>query len=79
MRIKSELVPYLQAFGAIDAYVSIHKLYASHKDNKNGQFCIPTFVKSEKPQIIAKDFWHPFISPEAVITKFPFVRNRKRQ
>ena len=68
MRVKSELIPYIQAFGTIDAYISIYKLYAEHKNNENARFCIPTFATSEKPQIIATAFWHPFISPEAVIT-----------
>lgn len=68
MRIKHELIPYLQAYGMIDAHLSTYKLYAELKDHPNARICIPEFIEHEKPKLIAQDFWHPLINPIAVVT-----------
>lgn len=68
MRIKHELVPYLQAFGAIDAYLSSYKLYAEFRSHPNARTCIPEFIQHERPQLLTENFWHPLINPEIVVT-----------
>ncbi len=68
MRVKHELIPYLQAFGQIDAALSIYKLYVEFQNHPTARICIPEFIQQEKPQINIQDFWHPLINPDIVIT-----------
>lgn len=68
MRIKGELVPYLQAFGAVDAYLSTYKVYEKHKNHNNARMCLPEFIDSETPKLIAQGFWHPLIDAHKVVT-----------
>lgn len=68
MRVKHELIPYLQAFGQIDAALSIYKLYVEFQNHPTARICIPEFIQQEKPQITIQDFWHPLINPNTVIT-----------
>lgn len=67
VRIKGELIPYLQAFGQVDAYLSTAKLYEEFKNHPNATFCLPEFVASERPILLAQNFWHPFIDVDKVI------------
>ena len=67
-RIKGELIPYLEAFGDIDANLAIFKLYNEFKNHPRVKFCLPEFVNSNKPVLVAKEFWHPLISTDFVVT-----------
>ena len=67
-RIKGELIPYLEAFGDIDANLAIFKLYNEFKNHPRVTFCFPEFVNSSKPILVAKEFWHPLINPDFVVT-----------
>lgn len=66
-RIKGELIPYLEAFGQVDAYLSTVKLYEEYKHHPNATFCLPEYIDSTKPMFIAQDFWHPFIDANVVV------------
>ncbi len=68
MRTKSELVPYLETFGQIDAYLSIAKLYQECKQNTHAQYCIPTFIQNKTPILHAQEYWHPLVPCNQVIT-----------
>ncbi len=67
-RIKHELVPYLEAFGQIDAYLAIANLYEEFKHHPNVQFCFPEFVNSTTPVLEAQAYWHPLINVNKVVT-----------
>lgn len=66
-RIKGELIPYFEAFGQIDAYLSTAKLYVEFKNHPNATFCLPKFISSQQPQLLAHNFWHPFIDADKVV------------
>lgn len=68
MRVKEKLVPFLQAYGQIDAYLSVYKLYSQYKDHEHAPICLPTFINQHTPQLVTQDFWHPLIDPNKVIT-----------
>lgn len=66
-RIKGELIPYLEAFGQIDAYLATVKLYEQFKDHENAKFCLPSYINNETPMFIAENFWHPLIDADKVV------------
>lgn len=68
MRVKHELIPYLQMYGYIDAYVSTYKLYAEFKDVSHARICLPEFNQQNNPQLVIKEFWHPLINHSKVVT-----------
>ena len=68
MRVYEELIPYLQAFGNIDATIAAFNLYNNYKNHPNAQICIANFIDQEKPMISAQEFWHPLINANAVVT-----------
>ena len=67
-RIKGELIPYLEAFGDVDARLAVFTLYQEFKNHPRVTFCLPEFVNSNTPVLEAKGFWHPLINPDFVIT-----------
>ena len=67
VRIKGELIPYLEAFGQIDAYLATVKLYDQFKDHPNAQFCLPEYINNDAPIFITNNFWHPLLNPETVV------------
>ena len=68
VRIKHELVPYLETFGQVDAYLAVVKLYQEFKYHPNVQFCFPKFVESQTPILDAQAYWHPLIDANKVVT-----------
>lgn len=68
MRVHTELVPYLQAFGGIDTLVATINFYNEYKTHNNAQVCIAQFVDQETPMINASNFWHPMIDADKVVT-----------
>ena len=67
VRIKGELIPYLEAFGQIDAYLATVKLYEQFKDHENAKFCLPSYITNETPMFLAEGFWHPLIEADKVV------------
>ena len=67
-RIKGELIPYLEAFGDIDAHLAIFTLYQEFKNHPRVTFCLPEYVDSQTPTLVAQSFWHPLISPDFVVS-----------
>lgn len=67
VRIKGELIPYLEAFGQIDAYLATVKLYEQFKDHDNAKFCFPEYITHETPIFVAENFWHPLIDAHKVV------------
>lgn len=65
--IKEKISKMLTSMGKIDAYCSIAKLY-NECENQNTKFSFAKFIQAEKPYIKLKDFWHPLIDKEKVIT-----------
>ena len=68
MRTQNELIPYMQAFGQIDAHLSTFKLYQEYKNHPNAHFCLVNFVDNDTPQVNAQEFWHPVIGADSVVT-----------
>ncbi|MDP3889062.1 MAG: hypothetical protein Q8Q25_00775 [bacterium] len=66
--IKNELIPAFIAAGEVEAYVSMAKLYQSHKDNHATYSFVEFIENSKTPYLQAVDFWNPFINPDEVIT-----------
>jgi len=67
-RIKHELVPYFEAWGQVDAYLTIQDLYQRFQHHPKVKFCIPTIVDSAAPIFVIDEYWHPLIDPEYVVT-----------
>lgn len=67
VRIKGELIPYLEAFGQIDAYLATVKLYEQFQDHENAQFCFPEYISNDTPIFNAKNFWHPLLDASTVV------------
>jgi DNA mismatch repair protein MutS len=65
--VKGELIPYLEAFGQIDAYLATVKLYEQFKDHENAKFCFPEYIIHETPIFMAESFWHPLIDAHKVV------------
>ncbi len=68
VRIKDQLVPYLETFGQIDAYLAVAKLYEEFKHHPNVTFCLPGFIHAETPHLDAQAYWHPLIDANKVVT-----------
>lgn len=66
--LKGELIPYLEAFGTIDAYLAAAKLYQTYQNHPRVTFCLPSFVDAPVPALGALEFWHPLINPDTVVT-----------
>jgi len=67
-RIKHELVPYFEAWGQVDAYLTVQGLYQRFQHHPKVTFCIPTIVQSAEPIIAIDQYWHPLIDPGFVVT-----------
>jgi DNA mismatch repair protein MutS len=65
---KAELIPYLEAFGKIDAYLSAAKLYQKYQNHPRVTFCLPEFVQSDTPLLQICGYWHPLINPDIVVS-----------
>lgn len=65
--VKSELIPLFEAFGEIDAYVSLAKLY-KEREGKNASFTFVNFVDSAKPALEIQNFWNPLVDANSVVT-----------
>jgi len=65
---KAELIPFLEAFGTIDAYVSTAKLYQKFENHPHVKFCLPEFVDNTTPVLDITNYWHPLIDPNVVVT-----------
>jgi DNA mismatch repair protein MutS len=65
---KAEVIPYLEAFGKIDAYLSAAKLYQKYQTHPRVKFCLPEFVNSATPVLDISEYWHPLINPNTVVT-----------
>ena len=76
-RLKGKFIPFIEAFGNIDATLSIVKLYQEFKDNPHATFCLPTFISSEQPILHVDEFWHPLLNPAAVVTNTLYMGNDK--
>lgn len=66
--IKDLLIDQLKAVGELDAYLSIAKLYKKHATNENARYCFVEYLDSETPSFEIRDFWHPELDPDKVIT-----------
>lgn len=76
VRIKGELIPYLEAFGQIDASLATVKLYEQFKNHENAKFCLPEYINNKTPIFIAKDFWHPLIDADQVVCNDLYMGNQ---
>lgn len=70
--IKTELIPYFQALGNIDAQISTAKLLSQ----EYGQFCLPTWINTPLPTLQAVDFWHPAIAPNKAVVNTMLLDGR---
>jgi hypothetical protein len=63
-----EWIPFLQAVGMLDAFVSVVSLYKEH-ENQEAQFCFAQWVESAYAGCNLADFWNP------LVTQHDFVFN----
>lgn len=75
LEVKDELVPFLEAFGHIDAQLSIVKILNQKNNNPFGvvQFCKPTWIQSSRPELSSIDFWHPMLQADTAVTNSMFL------
>ncbi len=66
--VKDNLINQLKAVGELDAYLSIAKLYKKHATNENTRYCFVNYLEQENPYFEIKDFWHPELDPNNVVT-----------
>lgn len=67
-RIKGELIPYIEAYGQVDANLAIFTLCEEFKNHPRVTFCLPEFIHADCPVLEVSGFWHPQINPDYVIT-----------
>lgn len=78
-RSYTELVPYLQMAGTIDALLSTTQLYEESYQHPKAQICLASFVNNDKPVFIAQNFWHPLIDQQKVVTNTLIIDNENKK
>ena len=63
---KNELLDIFEYIGKLDSYISIIKLYKEFSD-KRCKYCLPKFVKNDKPLLKTNNIWHSYLNPKNVI------------
>ena len=63
---KNKYKSIINYLGKIDAYLAIASLVNNSESNKS-KFCYSRFLKLNKPIIICKKLWHPYLNPNKVI------------
>ncbi|MCX5923615.1 MAG: hypothetical protein NTU89_03575 [Candidatus Dependentiae bacterium] len=78
LEIKDELVPFLEAFGNIDAQLCIVKILNQKNNNSFGavEFCQPKWIQSNLPELCSINFWHPMLQADKAITNSMFLGGR---
>lgn len=67
-KIQAEYAPILHVIGLIDSYVGFAEKMIAHKHFPS-KYCFAQLIDSkEKPQLIAKEFWNPFIDQKKAVT-----------
>ncbi len=66
--VKDKLIDPLRSVGELDAYLSIAKLYKKYETNKNAKYSFVNYLEQDKPAFEIKDFWHPELDSNKVIT-----------
>lgn len=66
--VKDKTINALKATGTIDAYLSIAKLYKKYAQHPNAQFCFPVYISQNTPYINIKNYWHPILNADKVVT-----------
>lgn len=64
--VKMELVPFLQALGIVDGFISVCRVYQEHKHNPQQRFSFADIVISERPICHLTDAWLPLIKDNHV-------------
>ncbi len=64
---KDKLIPAIAAFGELDAYLAIAKLYKEF-NTERVNFTFAQYLDAERPYIRLTNFWNPFINPEKVVS-----------
>ena len=65
---KNTFIDSIKAVGELDAYLSIAKLYKKHATNEDAHYCFVKYLEQENPYFEIKDFWHPELDPNNVVT-----------
>lgn len=66
--LKENFFAGLKLIGDIDAYLSVAKLYKKYENHSNARFCFVDYLDQDLPYINIKDYWHPILNPEKVVT-----------
>ena len=66
--VKENFADVLKFVGEIDAYLSIAKLYKKYANHPNAKLCFVEYLEQDTPYINIKNFWHPILNPEKVVT-----------
>lgn len=64
---KAEIIPYLEAFGIIDAYFNAASIVQDYQNHPRVQFCFPTTINNSTPIFDITGYWHPLIDDNIVV------------
>ncbi|MFC1894605.1 hypothetical protein ACFLYH_01510 [Candidatus Dependentiae bacterium] len=66
-KVKEKLLKMIAGFARVDAYLGLAKLYKEF-EGQDIKFSFVEFAQSNKPFIEIKNFWHPLIDKENIVT-----------
>lgn len=67
--VKDSFFSSIQTLGKLDAYVAVAKLIKEKQEHAtHAKVCFVEYKQQDYPEIAIKDFWHPFLDQEKVVT-----------
>ncbi|MFH1643823.1 MAG: hypothetical protein ABIA74_01480 [bacterium] len=66
--VKDQLISQLRSVGRLDAYMSIAKLFKKYEKKENAKYSFVEYLELDKPTFEIKEFWHPELDVDKVIT-----------
>jgi len=67
--VKDSFFSSIETLGKLDAYVAVAKLIKEKQEHAtHAKVCFVEYKQQAYPEIAIKDFWHPFLDQEKVVT-----------
>jgi DNA mismatch repair ATPase MutS len=67
--VKDSFFSSVETLGKLDAYVAVAKLIKEKQEHAtHAKVCFVDYKQQDYPEIMIKDFWHPFLDQNTVVT-----------
>lgn len=67
--VKDSFFSSLEMLGKLDAYVAVAKLIKEKQEHAtHAKICFVDYKQQDYPEVMIKDFWHPFLDQNTVVT-----------